>query len=177
MTMMKTKTMKSKSIRMVKKFKLNRIAQMDALRFVLVTKPRAAAIDEMREFVLGDQVNESMIMSFNTSFSYNAIMDSFFQLKKKLSSMRKWDQKFDKLYGFTFTIHQFDVWMQDNEGGLNDMVLGLAKLWKNMLKKSDADLGIDAEYTRPGVMCFLEEFKETIEQAYAEPSFIRFNYE
>ena len=28
-----------------------------------------------------------------------------------------------------------------------------------MLKQSDADLGIDAEYTRPGIEAFLESFE------------------
>ena len=31
-----------------------------------------------------------------------------------------------------------------------------------LLAKSDAELGIDAEYTRPGVQALLEEFQETV---------------
>ena len=61
------------------------------------------------------------------------------------------------------------------EGGMEGMVKGLARLWKNILKRSDEDLGIDGEYTRPGVMAMLESFQESIESAESDPPF-RFRF-
>ena len=51
----------------------------------------------------------------------------------------------------------FDYWMHDNEMGaegeeFDTNVRKLAKAWKSVLKKSDADLGIDAEFTRSGFL-------------------------
>ena len=43
-----------------------------------------------------------------------------------------------------------------------EMLSGLAKMWKALLKGSNEELGVDAKYTRPGVMAFLEEFKKMI---------------
>ena len=147
--------------------------EMDSVRFVLITQSRSDNLDQMHDFILGDQANSSMMM-FNTSFSYH-IRDCFFELKEDLSNMRKWDRKFDKLFAFTFLVNRYDVWMHDNEGDMDDVVLGLANLWKSFIKRSDDDLGIDAEYTRPGVMAFLEDFKESIEGHDAEPPFC-FNF-
>jgi len=65
--------------------------------------------------------------------------------------------------------------MQDNEGGLPPLVNGLARMWKNFLKKDVIkDFGVDAVYTLPVVHCLLKDFKEKIESADAEPSFAYF---
>ena len=53
--------------------------------------------------------------------------------------------------------------MHDNEGDMGDMVKDLAKLWKKLLAKDDSTLGIDAEYTRPGILAMLKQFKDKLE--------------
>lgn len=53
--------------------------------------------------------------------------------------------------------------MHDNEGGMEDMVKKLGALWKKVLAKSDADLGIDSEYTRPGALALVQDFKEALD--------------
>ena len=35
-------------------------------------------------------------------------------------------------------------------------------MWKRLLKKSDKDLNIDPEFTRPGVEKFLENFADKV---------------
>mmetsp|Transcript_25144 Transcript_25144/g.29103 ORF Transcript_25144/g.29103 Transcript_25144/m.29103 type:complete len:216 (-) Transcript_25144:318-965(-) len=147
--------------------------EMDSLRFILINNNRSDMLDLMREFVLGDQAHENFMM-FNTSFSYG-IYDGFYEFKKLRDRKKNWNEKFDLLFAYTYMLQEFDVWMYDNEGGMNDMVSGLARLWKSTLKKTDEELGIDAEYTRPGILEFLSRFKENIEEAEAEPSF-KFNY-
>lgn len=63
-----------------------------------------------------------------------------------------------------------DYWMIDHEVGWGGekFVAGLARLWKKVLAKSDEELGIDAEFTRPGVVCFLESFKKAVESMDAD---------
>jgi hypothetical protein len=42
-------------------------------------------------------------------------------------------------------------------------IKGLLTAWTGLLKCSDAELGIDAEYTRPGINVLLGEFGDAVE--------------
>ena len=64
--------------------------------------------------------------------------------------------------------------MHDNEGDMEDMVKDLAKLWKKLLAQDDSALGIDAEYTRPGAIALLEQFKDKLEEV--DHSSFKFKY-
>ena len=57
--------------------------------------------------------------------------------------------------------------MMDNEewgegGELDRCINMLAAAWKKLLKSSNEELGIDAEYTRPGVENMLTRFQELV---------------
>ena len=72
-------------------------------------------------------------------------------------------QRFDALFGLTYALNEYDCWMHDNEcyekgGDCEKAVKRLAKAWKDLLPMSDADLGIDAEFTRPGIEALLGKF-------------------
>jgi hypothetical protein len=151
--------------------------QMQTLRFIMINDSRADQLDAMRKLVLGDQADEGFMM-FNTSFSWQ-IMDHVFprfkQLYQKTTSKAK---KFDMLFAFTFQLFQYDVWCHDNEDSMNPLTSGLAKMWKALLKGSNEELGIDAKYTRPGIMALLEDFKKLILEVgdcQHEPK-MKFNY-
>ena len=47
--------------------------------------------------------------------------------------------KLDKLFAYTHTINEHDVWVHDHECGWGGerFIAGLAKLWKAVLKKPD----------------------------------------
>lgn len=136
--------------------------QMATLRYVFITQKRSDRLDEMRQFILGEQANQSFMM-FNTSFSYQ-VLDGFDDFKSTLYAKAKTAaDKFDLLFAFTYNLKEFDTWMHDNEGGMDGMVKALASMWKRLLKSDDEKLGIDAEYTRPGITQFLEDFKEQVE--------------
>jgi hypothetical protein len=135
--------------------------QMSTLRFVLITKKREDRMEEMRELVLGDQADCNFLM-FNTSFSYD-ILDAFDQFKTLYTKAKTHADKFDLLLAYTYNIGEHDVWMHDNEGGMEGMVKNLASMWKKQLKNSNETLNIDAEYTRPGVVEFLVKFKNQVE--------------
>ena len=136
--------------------------QMATLRYVFITQERSDWLDKMREFILGEQANESFMM-FNTSFSYD-ILDSFEYFRSDLYAKAKTaSAKVDLLFAYTYNLKEFDTWMHDNEGGMDGMVKGLASMWKRILKNDDEKLGIDAEYTRPGITQFLADFKKQVE--------------
>ena len=41
-------------------------------------------------------------------------------------------------------------------------MVGLGKAWSTLLAHTDAELGIDSEYTRPGIEALLNEFAENV---------------
>lgn len=77
-------------------------------------------------------------------------------------------KKFDAMFALTYCLNDFDIWMNDNEcwgegGELEQAITLLGKTWKKLLKKSNEELGIDAEYTRKGIEALLEKFEETVD--------------
>jgi len=137
--------------------------QMESLRYIMMTKGRDEQLAKMRELVLGDQAN-GMIMSFNTSFSWH-VLETWRTMKKRLSKVKtKPSLELDMLMAYTYVLKEYDTWMNDNEGGMGEIVEGLASAWKRLLGKyDDTKLGWDVEYTKPGVLELLHQFKEQIE--------------
>jgi len=144
--------------------------EMCTIRHVFITKKRQDLLDEMEQYVVGDQANHSVMM-FGTSFGYD-ILDGFNLYKatswKELTSLA---DRFDSLFAYTFNLNEYNVWMHDNEGGMDGMVKDLAKMWNSLLKNSDETLEIDGEYTRHGVMQLLNDFKKEVEKCYSDPPF------
>lgn len=136
-------------------------------RWILVDEGRARALDDANDALLGEQAGDGFLM-FNTSFSYQ-VLEEFVDLAADLPDAEP-AARFDKLLGFTRAIHNHDVWMHDHESGWGGpkMLKKLAKLWKSTLAETDSTLRIDAEFTRPGVECFLDEFKEAVEDIDAD---------
>ena len=134
--------------------------QMNSLRVIMITKNRSEQHEKMGKLILGDQYGDSFKM-FNTSFSYD-VLDSWQRVKGRLSKMTP-SEKFDALLAYTHTLKQYDVWMHDNEGGMDVLVKGLATVWRNLLKKSDDEIGWDLVYTKPGTLELLRQFKEEVE--------------
>jgi hypothetical protein len=87
------------------------------------------------------------------------------------------DKKFDALLAFTSTIHEYDVWVHDNEGDMGQLVKSLAAVWRNLLKKSDAEIGWDVEYTKPAVYALLKQFKGKVEGMEDYYNLGKFKYE
>ncbi len=76
--------------------------------------------------------------------------------------------RFDALFGLTYHLARYDFWMHDNEfyepgGELEKAIKVLGKAWRDMLKLTDAELGIDAEFTRPGVEALLSQLADDLE--------------
>mmetsp|Transcript_69319 Transcript_69319/g.193921 ORF Transcript_69319/g.193921 Transcript_69319/m.193921 type:complete len:249 (-) Transcript_69319:84-830(-) len=137
------------------------VEEMARLRHIIITKRRDNKMNWARRLVLGDQADDSFMM-FNTSFSYE-VYGAFEEMATLLKKKKDWGEKLDMLFGFTHTIKEYDVWCHDHEES-PVFVMKLAKLWKSTLKQDDETLGIDSEYTRPGLLCFLNKFKEMVEE-------------
>ncbi len=145
--------------------------EMASLRYVFITKERECHLDMMRDYVLGHRANSAILM-FTTSFSYE-IRDGFYEYRNmSWKQLKTPAEKFDSLFAYTYLLKMYDTWMHDNEGDMEEVGEGLAALWKGLLKNSDEKLGIDPEYSRPGVIALLDDFKSDLERADLE-----FNYE
>lgn len=139
-------------------------AQMATLRYVMINKSRKKFMDEMRLLILGEEDAHGGILMFDTSFSHHVKRAFYDVFKPRYNRLQqKWSQKFDCLFAYTWQLKMYDVWMHDNEGDMGTLVKDLATLWKRLLQKSDAELAVDGEFTRPGVLAFLEDFQKTVE--------------
>lgn len=118
----------------------------------------------MHKKLLGDQAESGYVM-FNTSFSY-LVLETFERVRRDVKRAKDWSIRLDKLLAFTYSIAEHDVWMHDHELGWGGEVFlaSLAKLWKQVLRQPDERLGLDGEYTRPGIMHMLKEFKSEVEE-------------
>ena len=58
-------------------------------------------------------------------------------------------------------MHDNECWEPGQE--LEKAIKALAKAWRDMLRRSDAELGIDAEYTRPGIEALLGQLQDHFE--------------
>lgn len=134
--------------------------EIDRLRHVVVTKNREKEIDKCEK-----KYGHTM---WNTHTGNVVIMS----LKKSINAYeRKYKKslldKFDAFFALTYVLNQFDPWIYDNElygegEECEDAIASLAKAWKKMLSHSDDELGIDSDFTRPGVECLLDRFKDKV---------------
>lgn len=136
--------------------------QMSQIRYVFLTEKRNDRLEEMRRFILGEQANQWFTMH-GTEFSYE-VLDGFSQYKSNIyNKLRNSADKFDSLFGYTYHLNEYDTWMHDNEGNMQEFMSSLARMWRRLLTESDQELGIDAEFTRPGVVQLLQQMKDKIE--------------
>ena len=129
--------------------------ECDQLRYILINKQRGDLLDYYEDIILGDQADDSFLM-FDTSFSYKLIPLIARIATKKFKSDA---EAFNHLFAFSYNILQFDVWAHDNEDEYECLraTSKLGKAWKKLLKKDNAQLKIDAEYTRPAIVDLLKK--------------------
>lgn len=139
--------------------------EMTRMRVILGSEQRRKYQGWMRTLLLGEDRN-SMLLCFDTSFSYTVehVLETMLPALAKQKDLKK---KFDMLFGLTMGLLEYDVWMHDHEceflEAAGKLLPRLAKEWKSTLGKSDAAIGIDKEYTRPGVQALLEKFQRRVE--------------
>ena len=104
---------------------------------------------------------------FNTSSGNQVVCGIPGEVRKALKKGTAAAQ-FDALFGLTHGLKSYDSWMHDNEcwekgGELEKAIKCLGKAWRDTLKKSDQELGIDAEFTRPGIESLLAQLEDDFE--------------
>jgi hypothetical protein len=139
--------------------------QLARLRYVILTSRRNRMIEEAMDFVTCGQAEEFFMM-FNTSDGNKVCLGIARRVTKALK-LKTLPQQFDSLFGLTFALSEEDHWLDDNEyyernGALEKGLKALAKAWKKLLANTDADLGIDSEYTRAGTEGCLEIMEEIV---------------
>ena len=104
---------------------------------------------------------------FNTN-SGNIVIDGIPNQVKKAKAKKTIPEQFDRMFALTYALKELDFWMHDNEcwgegEDLEKAITLLGKTWTKLLTKSNAELGIDAEFTRPGIEKLLTQFAESVE--------------
>ncbi|KOO25633.1 hypothetical protein Ctob_003621 [Chrysochromulina tobinii] len=129
------------------------------LRHILINDSRDKALKKAQKFAT---CGSSMM--FGTSEG-NQICIGLPREVKKALKLKTLPERFDTLFALTYAIKEYDFWMNDNEcwesgAELETAMKVLAKAWRDLLKRSDAELGIDAEFTRPGIEALLEQLED-----------------
>jgi hypothetical protein len=87
--------------------------EVDSLRYVLMTKPRAAAYKKAMSMIMGGQDEEDFGM-FGTQDGNNAIM-GILEFTAAATKKKTPAEKFDALIALTLAANSQDMWMMDNE--------------------------------------------------------------
>jgi hypothetical protein len=130
------------------------------LRHMVLTERRYTYLEKMKKLILGDQYGDSVLM-FNTSFSYE-ILEIVPKEIKRIKRHRTPSEKLDHLYGLTSALLDADVWTDDHEDceGVQKIFVSISKFWKLLLGKSNEELEIDPEFTRPALLVKEELWNE-----------------
>jgi len=143
------------------------VEDINHIRVILLTKRRRDLLKRAYEFYTG----EFQASGFNAR--YSAHVHHCFQLSKiQLAVAKSKDNAvyFDFLVTLTWVLYNADTWMQLHygDGSVNEMVDQLAKMWREFKWK---DSNVDEEYTKPGAIALLEDFKAKVEEYSSEPPF------
>lgn len=132
------------------------------LRFIGITVAREDELESTRKVILGDQCDEDILM-LNTKDSLIPLEEIPVELKK--IKQLALPAQFNRLLGITFNAKEFPSWYLDTEGpdDVAKVLKQLATVWKGLLGHSDEELGIDAVFTRPGIVALLEDLQNDVE--------------
>jgi hypothetical protein len=141
------------------------------LRHMIITERRDTYLEKMQNLLLGDQAGSGFCM-FNTSFSYE-ILELVPKEIKRIKRHPTPSEQLDHLYGLTSALMDYDVWMNDHEDceGIQKIFVSISKFWKLLLGKSNEELEIDAEFTRPALLVKVEQWKEVAQDHKDEHDF------
>jgi hypothetical protein len=142
--------------------------QVDHVRILIVTKDRQAQMISMAGCLVSDNEDED-----DESQLASRVWNAWRTFQGMYRNAKCWKNKLDMILGFTDAIKENDGWMSCTDSWC-DMTVGLARLWKTLLKKSPDELGIDVEFTLPGIMCLLQDFQDQVETV--EKTAMQFQY-
>ncbi len=153
---------------------------LDDLRYILITESRAEKLDAVRDMLLGGEqkgAQETAVVMYDQdagSFGRRVYRVWNTWNRRIMFNVRIQSDRLDWLIAFTHTIHECDEWMYDDpkendeDNTMPIMVQSVAATWRRLFAKEQiakADLGWDQQYTKPGVMELLGQFKAKVEEA------------
>ncbi len=118
--------------------------ELATLRYMVMTKDREKALDDIEDFATFGQKGDDFQM-YNTHSGNMTILGIPKEVNKAMK--KKSDpQKFDALFALTWWLKRVEVWIEDNElydegGECEDALKKLAAAWKKLLAKSNEELG------------------------------------
>ena len=142
--------------------------KLNEVRMLIITERRRKLCEKYEKFV---DPNDG----WSNTNTGNTIIFNIPKEVKKIAKIKDISEKFDSLLCLTFNLNDNDMWMRDNEcwgekgdgNKLDECIQLLSKAWKGLIGKSNEELCIDPEYTRPGLECLLETFAENVDGAEA----------
>jgi hypothetical protein len=154
-------------------------AELSKLRYILINDSRDKALTKAHKFASCNQDQEGFAM-FNTHEGNLICHKIPGEIKKALKKTYSTPERFDHLFALTHGLKTYDFWIRDNEcwepgQELEKAMKALAKAWRDMLKSKDEELGIDADYTRPGIEALLTQLQEEFEDCESAAAF-KFNW-
>jgi len=143
--------------------KVHTAEEIAQLRHIIINDSRDKCLKKAAKFATCGQEEDGCMM-FVTSSGNDVIYGFPIEIDKAMRK-KKTSERFDALFALTYYLKEYDFWMHDNEmwgedGELNTAISKLAATWKKLLTKSSSDLGIDDDFTRPGIMTILDQFKD-----------------
>ena len=138
---------------------------------MIKVQERSGELLEKRESLNQQEAEERELQKTNTvkeAASYFKTASGQQEIKKAMKGADK-KKHFDRLLGLTSALKDMDMWLHDNEcwgdgNELDGALKLLGQTWKKLLKSSDAVLGIDKEFTRPGIEALLEDLEEMVSE-------------
>lgn len=139
--------------------------------YILLTKSRKAAIETAKDFALLEQPEESAW--FNT-MSGDTLISGIPGEIRDAQGKPSGREQFDALFSLTYALKRYPYWIWDNsvwEKGdlLEKALMQLGVAWYEMLQRSDDELGIDPEVTRPGAIGLLQQFHNMAQEQESGP--------
>lgn len=133
--------------------------QVDSIRYVLVTKERGKQLEQAEKGLLREDYGQPFLMFCGSD---RWAMLAYIQKElAKIQRQKNLKKKFDNLFAVTNMGLEYEMWIgHDIEGEVCGLMM---KLWKALLRHTDEELGIDPEFTRPGVIAMIEDAKKTFE--------------
>lgn len=136
--------------------------EVNHIRCLIIPPAREKSVEDMTKLLLGKSYgNRNGKQVFNPEWFSSSVLSAFDVMVTSFKQKRSWPKKFNILFGFTLAIYRYDCWLDAKAEKMEKMVNELSAMWKKVLIRS-AELEIDDEFTRPGLVCFLFKFFDKV---------------
>jgi len=147
-----------------KKYEKLTDSDLKALRYIVIDKARDKYLTQIMRQFLGKNYDREWMM-FGTSDSFPFIVGIEEEVYK--TSFRPLPERFNRLLAVTTTCDMYDFWYyrtdMPDEAAMVIRLLGFA--WMDLLMHTDEELGIDSEFTRPGIEALLRDLAKKFAKA------------